>query len=584
MGFGEWGLGSGVWRVRKSSRVLDPFEILLQTLAGALNPSQFSIQHFRNSSFAVNPQSAILSATFPPLNHIQILSFAALTVASVGGAQGRPAHTPDATRVRESVRAYRIAHQTEIVRELASLLEIPNVASDTAAIRRNADALLNMLRRRGITAQTLDAPGNLPAVFGELRVPGARRTVVLYAHYDGQPVDTARWATPPWSPTLRDKPIEDGGRVVDFPSAPRAEFGDEWRIYARSASDDKAPIIAMLSALDALRAARIAPTVNIKFFFEGGEEAGSPNLQQLLVRHKNLLAADAWIFSDGPVHQSRKMQVVFGVRGSYGVEVTVYGPSRALHSGHYGNWAPNPASTIASLLASMRDADGKILIAGFLDDVKPMTDADRRAIDGVPNNDADLRHALTLGATEGGGARLAERIMLPAVNIRGIRAGQVGELASNTIHTEARASIDFRLVPAQTPERIRELVESHVKAQGYYIVYAEPTADERRSNARVIRLEWENGYPALRTDMDLPVSRAVISAVEGAVGGPVIRVPILGGSLPMALFQETLGVPLIIVPIVNHDNNQHAANENLRIRNLWDGIEVMAGIMTGLRF
>ncbi|MBC7788931.1 MAG: M20/M25/M40 family metallo-hydrolase [Anaerolineae bacterium] len=492
--------------------------------------------------------------------------------------------TPNASLVRERVRSYRSANQARIVAELVSLLALPNVASDTAAIRQNADTLLAMLRRRGISARLLEAPGNLPVVFGELKVAGARRTIVLYSHYDGQPVDTTNWATPPWRPTLRDKPIEAGGRVIDFPAGLRAEFADEWRIYARSASDDKAPIVAMLSALDALRAAGIPPTVNIKFFFEGGEEAGSPNLRQLLIQHKSLLAADAWIFSDGPVHQSRKMQVVFGVRGSYGVEMTVYGPSRALHSGHYGNWAANPAAMIASLLASMRDPDGKILVAGFYDDVTPVSDADRRAIASVPNSDAELRNELSLGATEGGGARLAERIMLPALNIRGIRTGHVGDLASNTIHTDARASIDFRLVPAQTPERIRELVEAHVRAQGYHIVRGEPTSEERRSNARVIRLQWEGGYPALRTDMDLPVSRAVISAVEGSIGGPVIRVPILGGSLPMAFFQETLGVPLIIVPIVNHDNNQHAANENLRIRNLWDGIEVMAGVMTGMRF
>lgn len=518
------------------------------------------------------------------MNRVQIFVLASLGSVIVAEAQGRPARAPDAARVRESVRAYRVTHQAEIVRELVSLLEIRNVANDTTAIRRNADFLVGMLRRRRISAQILEAPGNLPAVFGELKVRGARRTIVLYAHYDGQPVDTTRWATPPWRPTLRDKAIEDGGGVIDFPSGPRAEFGDEWRVYARSASDDKGPIVAMLAALDALRAARIAPTVNIKFFFEGGEEAGSPNLRELLVRHKNLLAADAWIFSDGPVHQSRKMQVVFGVRGSYGVEMTVYGPSRALHSGHYGNWAPNPASLLASLLASMRDTDGKILIAGFHDDVKPITDADRRAIIGVPDNDAELRHALTLGSTEGGGARLSERIMLPALNIRGISAGQVGELASNTIHTDARASIDFRLVPAQRTDRIRELVEAHVRAQGYHIVHGEPAPETRRSNARVIRLGWGDGYPALRTDMDLPVSRAIVSAVEGGIGGPVIRVPILGGSLPMAFFEETLGVPLIIVPIVNHDNNQHASNENLRIRNLWDGIEVMAGLMTGIRF
>ncbi|MDQ3517919.1 MAG: hypothetical protein M3466_05880, partial [Gemmatimonadota bacterium] len=170
------------------------------------------------------------------MNRVQIFVLASLGSVIVAEAQGRPARAPDAARVRESVRAYRVTHQAEIVRELVSLLEIRNVANDTTAIRRNADFLVGMLRRRQISAQILEAPGNLPAVFGELKVRGARRTIVLYAHYDGQPVDTTRWATPPWRPTLRDKAIEDGGGVIDFPSGPRAEFGDEWRVYARSAS------------------------------------------------------------------------------------------------------------------------------------------------------------------------------------------------------------------------------------------------------------------------------------------------------------------------------------------------------------
>jgi len=172
--------------------------------------------------------------------------------------------------------------------------------------------------------------------------------------------------------------------------------------------------------------------------------------------------------------------------------------------------------------------------------------------------------------------------MLPALNLRGISGGNVAALAANAVPTMARASIDFRLVPRQAPARVRALVEAHVARHGYYIVHREPTADERRAHARLLRLEWDDGYAASRTDMSLPVSRAVVRATEMGVGERVIVVPTLGGSLPLYHFDEVLGTPLVTLPIVNHDNNQHAANENLRLQNLFDGMQVYAGIIAHL--
>jgi acetylornithine deacetylase/succinyl-diaminopimelate desuccinylase-like protein len=277
------------------------------------------------------------------------------------------------------------------------------------------------------------------------------------------------------------------------------------------------------------------------------------------------------------------MQVVFGVRGVTDVEMTVYGPRRPLHSGHYGNWAPNPIVMLAELVTSMRDSNGRIRIAHFLDDVTPPTAAERRALALVPPVDSALRAELQLGRTEGGGAPLVERIMLPALNLRGFQGGAVGAGAANAIPTEARASIDFRLVPRQTPERIRELVEAHARAKGFYVVHEEPTADVRRQHAKVVRMEWGASYPAARTPLNAPYARAVLRVVEESVGAPVIRLPTLGGSLPIYLFEDVLKTPLIVLPIVNHDNNQHAANENVRLQNLWDGIEVFAALFAGLR-
>jgi acetylornithine deacetylase/succinyl-diaminopimelate desuccinylase-like protein len=486
--------------------------------------------------------------------------------------------------VRRAVRGYHQAHNAAILRELWDLLAIPNVARDSANIQRNAAALTRMLEKRGVSARVLEGPGSPPAVFGELRVPDATRTVMFYSHYDGQPVDTSQWATPPWTPVLRDGPLDAGGRVRPIPSGERAALGDEWRLYGRSASDDKSPIVAMMAALDALKAAGIRPSVNVKFFFEGGEEAGSPRLGELLERHKELLRADVWLFCDGPVHQSRAQQVVFGVRGSLGADLTVYGPGRALHSGHYGNWAPNPGALLVSLLASMRDPDGAILIDGFGRDVRAMTERERAAIAAVPSIDAALREELALGATEAGGAPLLERIMMPALNIQGLRMGGVGPEATNTIHTTARAALGFRLVPDQTPARVKELVEAHIRGQGYHIVRAEPADSVRRAHPRVVRLTWGDGYPGLRTDMSRPIAQAVLRTATEAMGSPVIAVPMLGGSLPLSTFETVLGAPLIIVPIVNHDNNQHAANENLRLKNLWDGIEIFAALMARLEW
>ena len=465
----------------------------------------------------------------------------------------------------QDVHAWRLAHEGTILREFTTLVSLPNVASDSVNIRRNADTLIAMLQRRGIAARLLELPGSPPAVLGALDVPGATHTLVLYAHYDGQPVTPSDWSTPPWQPVLRN-----GADVVAIPPDGDTVPG-ETRLYGRSASDDKAPIVSMLAALDA----GVKPSVNLKFFFEGEEEAGSTHATAMLEKYHDLLKADAWIFCDGPIDQSGRPIVGFGVRGTVGLEMTVYGPARALHSGHYGNWAPNPISLLSSLLASMRTPDGQILVAGYMNDVRPLLPSERAAIAKLPKPDSGLRQSLALGASEANNARLAERIMLPAINFRGFQAGAVGDRAANAIPTEARASIDFRLVPNEMPEHVRELIEAHIRRQGYFIVHDSADRATRLAHPKTIWLNWSHGYAAQRTSLDLPISKAIESLVPGAV-----VIPAMGGSLPMSEFESVLHEPLINLPTVNYDNNQHAANENTRLANLWAAIEVFGKVMT----
>lgn len=510
------------------------------------------------------------------------VALAAATVAAGGAGRVEAADAKGAAALREKVRAYRVAHEKEIVGELSGLLALPNEATNLADVQKNAEHLVGMLGKRGFATKILSAgEGTPPAVFGELKVPGAKRTVVFYAHFDGQPAGQQGWLSDPWKPVIRTGPLtQEGVKEVDLASV-SGPLGPEWRIYARSASDDKSPIVALLAGFDALKAAGVKPAVNLKIFLEGEEEQGSPHLTRILEQNVDLLAADAWILCDGPVHQTRKMQVYFGARGVSGLDLTVYGPLRPLHSGHYGNWAPNPAVLLVHLVADMRDTEGRILIPGFYDDVRPLNEAEKKALAVLPDVETALKQELALGRTEGS-ARLLDSVQAPSLNVRGLRSAEVGGAAANAIPTEAQVSIDFRLVPDQRPEKVRDRVNAWLKEQGWHLVPEEPDRETRMAHPKVARVRWSLDYPAARTALDLPASKAIVSTVEKTVGEPVIQVPMLGGSVPMYLFTDTLKVPVIGVPIVNHDNNQHGINENLRLQNLWDGIEVYAGLIAGL--
>ncbi len=492
--------------------------------------------------------------------------------------------SPAAAGARQSpvdiARAYREAHGAEILDEFRSLLAMPNVASDSVGINANAAYIRDALMELGVGAELLRVPGAPPIVYGELAVPGATRTLGIYVHYDGQPVDSSRWSHSPWTPTLYTRAIEEGGMRLAFPMAGE-RIDPEWRIYARSAGDDKAPIGALLPVLRAFREAGISPTSNIKFFFEGEEEAGSRRLRRYLEANRARLDdIDIWLFFDGPVHQSRRPLLAFGVRGVTGIEVTVYGPMRPLHSGHYGNWAPVPGQMLAELLATMKDEDGNVLVEGFYDTVEPLGELERAVLRELPDYDEELKRELGLLRTEGGGASLAERLLLPSLTVRGLASANVGALARNIIPATATAALGIRLVKGNDPEHMKDLVEAHIRRQGYHIVREDPDRETRLRYPKIAKVTRSGGYPAARTSMDVPIVQQVIRATRRAAGEDLVLFPALGGSLPLYLFTDVMGKPALIVPIANHDDNQHAADENLRIANLWYGIDLYAALLT----
>lgn len=479
------------------------------------------------------------------------------------------------------IRDYRRAHERQILTEFTQLLSIPNIASDRENIRRNAEFIREMMQRRGLNPQLLEGKSaeTPPAVYGEWKVPGATHSIILYAHYDGQPVDPKAWtASSPFQPTWRSAAQESGGQVVTLPDS--GDINPEWRLYARSASDDKAGVMAILTAFDALRAQNAKPSVNIKFLFEGEEEAGSPHLGDIIDLHKELLQSAAWIICDGPVHQSGRKQVVFGVRGDQNVDITVYGAKRPLHSGHYGNWAPNPAMTLARLLATMKDADGRVSIAGWYDGVEPLGAAEKHAIAEAPAYDDEIRSQLGLAKTEGNGKLLMELINEPSLNINGMSSGDVGALARNVIPTTASAVLDLRLVKGNDHrQQVARLID-HIRKQGFYVIDHDPTDAERKQYALIAKVTARaGGYNAERTRMDHPISVAVVDAVQATSKDPIVKLPTSGGSLPLSIITDHLQTVTLTVPIANYDNNQHAENENIRLQNLWDGVETWAAVM-----
>lgn len=377
---------------------------------------------------------------------------------------------------------------------------------------------------------------------------------------------------------LRDGKLDEGASLLDFDEQSR--FEDDWRIYARSESDDTEPIIAFLTARDALQTVGVEPSVNVRIILDGEEEAGSPNLVPAIERYREKLTSDLMLILDGPLHPSGRPTVTYGARGILTLELTVYGPKIPLHSGHYGNWVPNPAMRLAQLLGSMKDPKGRVVVEGFYEGIE-FGSKEREMLDSVPDDHEALRRLFGFSEPDEVGSSLQEAIQYPSLNVRGLRSAWVGREARTVVPDQAVAAIDVRLVKQTDADAMYEKVMRHIRAQGYHVVYDDPDDATRAAHGRIVRVQRRgSGTNAFRTEPGNAVAGRLVEAITEMWNVSPVRMRTMGGTVPISPFIQALGFPAMVVPTVNFDNNQHSPNENIRLGHFFDSIVTISAILT----
>jgi len=480
---------------------------------------------------------------------------------------------PDWAAFREAVEA----RHRPIMEGLADFLRLDTVSQQADRVRAGAAWLSQAMRARGLEARVLETGGN-PAVYGALPAPGAERTLLIYCHYDVKPAAPAGWLQPsPFEPVLRAGTAEEGAPVLGL-----GDVADEalprHLLYGRGASDDKGPIWAHLTAVDLLRARGLAPPVALKFIFDGEEEMGSQHFGPFTEQHRDLLAADLVLVTDGPKDASGRPTVAFGARGILSLEVTLESARRDVHSGNFS--VPNPAWRLVGLLASMAAPDGTPLVEGLEDGVVPPTAAERELMGRIPLDRAAIERELGVALPP----EYLERLMFRStLTIRGLRSGFTGQEAQTIIPHQATVAFDARLVKNQRVETVYRRILDHIRGQGFTVVESAdaPIPDELRG--RAVRVVERRGYDPAKTSADLPISRRVIEVVERAHRGELaVVLPTMGGSVPLWAFTDILELPTIVVPYANANNRQHSPNEHLRLDHLYQGVLTTAHLLHGL--
>ncbi|WP_373398499.1 M20/M25/M40 family metallo-hydrolase [Algoriphagus halophilus] len=456
-------------------------------------------------------------------------------------------------------------------------LSIPNNGKVDEDIQANLEWCKDALESRGFNTKELKS-GSVPHLFAEGTFDPKKKTILVYMQIDGQPVDSSSWnQESPYIPALKMKEGEEWEEINwNFLEGP---INPEWKIFARSASDSKGPTMAFFTALDILKKTGNQPSVNLKFILDFQEEMSSPELADVVSQNKELFEADGILIMDGTRHISNLPNLTFGARGIATATIRVFGASNDLHSGQYGNFAPNPVFSLSRLLAAMKDEEGRVLIPNFYAGIQ-FSDEEINSMKKVPEDLEEIERDLGFAEAEKVGNSLQEALQFPTLNVRGLRAGWVGVEVRTLIPSEAIAEIDMRLVKETPGQRQIDLLKQFVIDQGFHLVEDEPTIEERNSYPKLASFEYRLGSDPFRAEMDSPFANWLKSGMNYVFGDEYINTRTTGGSQPMAPFINILGIPAVSVRIPNPDNSIHAPNENIRIGNYLEGIQTCLGILT----
>ncbi|MGB3144978.1 MAG: M20/M25/M40 family metallo-hydrolase [Maribacter sp.] len=465
----------------------------------------------------------------------------------------------------------------EAITNLQDFLRLPNDGNFKDQIENNMHWCDSVFTHLNFKTQILKTDG-APLLFAEKFYKKSNKNILFYLQIDGQPVDTSAWSqTNPFEPVFKE--FKSGKWDEIKSDSTQKKMNLDWRIFARSASDSKGPAMSLISALQILQSEKIEPEYNVKVIMDFQEELGSPDLPKAVLENKELLQAEMLFIMDGTRHLSNLPTLTYGARGIATANIKIFGPKYALHSGQYGNYAPNPVFESARLIASLKDENGKVTIPGFYDGVK-LSDRDKILLAKIPEDIDSLHTRIGISEPEQVAETYQEALQYPSLNIRGLKSGWTGKEVRTIIPEETIIEIDMRLVPETPAERQIKLLKEHMIKQGFHLVDSIPTDDERANYKKLAAFNYRIGSKPFRTDMDSPIGDFLISALERVFGDKVVNMRTTGGSQPMAPFIQSLNVPAVSIRIPNPDNNIHGPDENLRLGNYREGILSCLAILT----
>ena len=441
---------------------------------------------------------------------------------------------------------------------------------------------INNFKKYGFEVERLETP-ELPLLLASKLISEDLNTLLIYLQFDGQPVDNSKWDQEnPYKAVLK-KRINNEYKIIDWSRLDNITFDDikkeDLRIFARSASDAKGPVMMILNALEIMERNNIELEYNLKVIMDFEEEISSPNLADAVKKYSSKLKSDALLIFDGPKHPSNLPTLTFGARGISDITLITYGPIVPQHSGHFGNYAPNPVFRMSEILSSMKDPNGRVTIPGFYDGIE-LDEKTLKILAEVPDDEEKMMNDMQFKKPDNVGKNYQESIQYPSINVRGIESGWVREEVRTIVPSECIAEIDVRLVLESDPIRLHNLIKSHIQELGYYVIDRRPTKDERLKYNKIVTFVSSFDYDAFRTDIESEIGKWLVKSLKKTFGIEPVKKRTSGGSVPISPFVNTLGIPAVTVPTVNQDNNQHSPNENIKIENYITGIETYLGILT----